>query len=515
MMNKIIATFTILWVSLTAQAQPGITHEDSYRYDDATQIWHNSMNAAGMTLDSMRTRGLAGFIIQHKGGDFHRVQEGEQTNTLTFFTERYQPLGKHLYGYGNFSFRTGRTKGRAWSDVYRSYNSNPYFAGSSIKGSYDMQDVDLVAAVSTIDMNGFRYGIRIDYNLGDLSRLRDPRSRSNLLNYKLTPSITYTFGTNTLGLSLNYNRRKEKIANITTVQTDATLVYYQFTGMENITGMANGFSGFSREWVNHSFGAELAYAHRTSTLHSLSTISIESGTEAVYGKIKYEPGKYRSFIYGMNTQNRIYSGKIFHQIDLKARYEQAYADEFRQQLEITKDSLHGFTSEKYNTLLTFKKRYQVNLLEMNFRYRTNITNGKRDVKSYLGVSADFRDTRNKHLLKYSELKYSSLELNLEGGTSLLNNRRLWIDALAGYHFSTKANQTLADSTTMYAVNVLIPDLEYYRANYFKSRLQVMYQFPLVIRKTRSIWYAKLYADYLKATSNRHAHAVGISIGVFN
>lgn len=514
-MNKIIATLTCLWVSVTAQAQADITNEASYRFDDATQIWHNSANAAGMTLDSMRTRGVAGFSLQHQGGDFHRVQEGGQTNTLTFFTERYQPLGKHLYGYGSFNFRTGRNKERAWSDVYRSYNSNPYFAGSGIMGSYDMQDVDLVAAVSSVAMNGFRYGIRIDYNLGDLSRLRDPRSRSNLLNYKLTPSITYTRGANTWGVSLSYNRRKEKISNITTVQTDATLVYYQFTGMENSTGMTNGFSGFSRQWVNHSFGAELAYAYRTATLHSLSTISIESGTESVYGKIKYEPGKYRSFIYGVNTQNRIHAGTLLHQIDLKACYEQAYADEYRQQLEITKDSLHGFTSEKYNTILTFKKRYQVSLLDVNLRYRTNIIGSERDIRSYIGISADFRNAGNKHLLRHSKLKYSSLGLNLEGGTSLLNNRRLWIDLLAGYHFSTKADQTLADSTTVYAVNVLIPDMEYYRANYFKGRLQIMYQLPLVIRKTRSTWYAKLYTDYLKTNNNRHAHTVGVSIGVFN
>ena len=57
-------------------------------------------------------------------------------------------------------------------------------------------------------MWGFTGGVRLDYQVGDLSRLRDPRSRSELLDYKLTPSLTYTSGQHTLGISGHYRRRK-------------------------------------------------------------------------------------------------------------------------------------------------------------------------------------------------------------------------------------------------------------------------------------------------------------------
>ena len=168
----------------------------------------------------------------HESRGFHRVQEGNQDNSLRFFTERYQHLGRYLYGYGKFDFDMGRTKNRRWSDVRRTYNSDPFISGSEVAGSYDRQDISLTAAVGTTAFGPWRFGLRLDYQLGDLSRLRDPRSRSEMLDYRLAPSFTYSIGRSTLGLEGHYRRYKEKIPDITTVQTDPNMKYYTMTGME-------------------------------------------------------------------------------------------------------------------------------------------------------------------------------------------------------------------------------------------------------------------------------------------
>ena len=109
----------------------------------------------------------------------------------------------------------------------------------------------MTAAVGTTDFSGWRFGLQLNYQLGDLSRLRDPRSRSQLLDYRLTPAVSYTMGNHTLGLSGYYDRRKEKMGPLVTVQSDATLTYYLLSGMENATGTIGGYSSFNREWVNH------------------------------------------------------------------------------------------------------------------------------------------------------------------------------------------------------------------------------------------------------------------------
>ena len=120
-------------------------------------------------------------------------------------------LEKYLYGYGRFTFDMGRQFNRSWSDVLRSHHSNPYFSGSSIKGKYDFQNFDLSAALATLPIKNFTFGARLDYKVGDLSRLKDPpfTHQSGRLSTD-SPAVTYTWNKHSLGLSGYYHRRKEK-----------------------------------------------------------------------------------------------------------------------------------------------------------------------------------------------------------------------------------------------------------------------------------------------------------------
>jgi hypothetical protein len=517
--KKYLVTLVLLvcLVSLDCLAQEG-----QYRYADATQLWRLTGNAAGLSLDSSANRGYAQFDLQHHEGDYRRVQEGGQRNQLEFYTERYQKISPLLVGYGSFRFDMNRTKDRAWCDVMRPYNSNPFFSGSSVSGKYDTQQFDLTAAVGTIQMWGFTGGLRLDYSVGDLSRLRDPRSRSELLDYKLSPSLTYSTGNHTLGIAGHYNRRKEKIPSMTTVQQDPDLKYYLMTGMEQATGTIGGYSGYNREWVDHRFGAELSYGYDNGNAKSLNSVTIERGSEDVLGTYKYEPGHYVSYRYGLASHNRLRTSGALHQIDLTADYQQAYADEYRQQLQQERDADKGYTSYWYETLITFKKRYQVKQLNAELHYRYNTVDGAATVPaaspagitSYIGAKASLHQTENKRLLPTSSLEYTHLDFAAEAGKAFLSNR-LWIDVEAGYHAAPKADLQLANATTDYAVQVLLPDMQYYDANYWHGHLAVTYQFPLSLKGMRNIWFVRAYGDYLSADHSLNGSTIGLTFGLFN
>mgnify|MGYP003590693887 FL=1 len=131
MMNKYILLIISLAVT-PAFAQDSLMNRGKYIYLDTKTLWHNTYNAAGLGLDMVANHGIANFDYSYNGGDYHRVQEGTSTHNLQFFTERFQQISKTLYGYGKFDFNNGRTKDRAWADVMRPYNSDPYFSGSSV-----------------------------------------------------------------------------------------------------------------------------------------------------------------------------------------------------------------------------------------------------------------------------------------------------------------------------------------------------------------------------------------------
>ncbi|WP_449027923.1 DUF6850 family outer membrane beta-barrel protein [Prevotella jejuni] len=518
----------LLMFTLPTMAQTpsdSLVGEPEYRYKNLTQLWHNTSNAAGLSLDDSPNRGFASIGFNHRGGDYHRVQEGGAMNNMQFFTERYQRLGRYLYSYGKVDFNLGRTKDRAFADQYRPYNSNPYQSGSDIAGSYDHQDFDMVASVGTTDFSGWRFGLQLNYQLGDLSRLRDPRSRSQLLDYRLTPSVSYTMGGHTLGLSGYYDRRKEKMGPLVTVQSDATLTYYLFSGMEYATGTIGGYSSFNREWVNHQVGAAMDYGYRSDSFHTLNSFGISRGEEYAYGTYKYEPGRYFTYLYNVQSQNRLLTGSVLHQVDVRMDWQQGYADEYRQQLIIKNDPQIGTTSYTYEKQLEFRKRYQVRTFDCAFRYRANFLNdassrllqqSTASLKGYTGFSIDTHKASNRHLLPLSSSDFSRINFQLENGISLFK-QHLTADMTLGYSVSTRADLQLADDSSILAQRVLLKDLPYYDANLLHGRLLVMYQFPLTIKKSRAMWFVKAFGDFTSANSAGHPNLynVGFSVGLFN
>lgn len=574
-LHRLLALCSVCCCITAATAQEG-----AYRYLDATQLWRLTDNAAGLGLDAgsrdlsasigdpltrRYNRGWAEFSLEHGSGDYHRVQEGGQRNQLRFETERYQRIGRYLVGYGHFLFGMDRTKDRAWADVMRPYDANPFYSGSSAGGKYDSQTFDLTAAVATIPIplagedadRELTLGLRLDYKVSDLSRLRDPRSRSELLDYEVAPGVTYASGRHALGLSGFYNRRKEKIPSITTVQQDPNLVYYQMYGLGEATGTVGGYSGFQREWVDHRFGAELTYSLTTGSSRkekgayassadnygpegghypscseglgggysSLSSIAIARGSEDAWGQYKFSPGRYISYIYKATSRHRIGRGRRLHSIDLEAQWQQAYADEYRQLLVQEKDAGSGYTSYRYDTQISYGKRQQLTTVDARLHYRLNYLRtvcrdsaataaGTPAVGGYLGVSALLSGAHSKHLLPTSEFRRQRLGLSLEGGCALLKGR-LWLDAEATWSHATRASLDLADPTTPIATQVLLPDMDYYDADFFRAQLSAKYLFPITIKGHRNTFYLKAYGDILAASHSQNRNTAGITLGIFN
>ena len=93
--------------------------------------------------------------------------------------------------------------------------------------------------------------------------------------------------------------------------------------------------------------------------------------------------------------------------------------------------------------------------------------------------------------------------------------RLWLDATATYSHATKASLDLADPTTEIARQVLLPDMCYYDADYFRGQLSVKYLFPLKLKGYRSMFYVKAYGDIISAQHSLDRKTVGLTFGLYN
>ena len=494
-------------------AQTDLSPVEAHRYADELLLWQHTRNAAGLSLDSTAARGSSFFQYRHTDGTHFRVQEGDGSDGLRFRSHQFRPIGTWLRAYGTFCFDMGRTRHRAWSDVLRTDEGNPYLSGSPVAANYDHQKFDLNFRLATTSVGPLTYGLAVDYRVGDLSRLRDPRSRATQLAYRLAPSATLRLDAHqTLGLTGWYARDKEKIANITTVQTDPNLLYYVFTGLEHAEGSAGAYTGYQREWVNHELGAEAAYARHTDRHRSVTTLGIARAAEDVWGQTKSSPGRYVAYRYAAATRHRLRTASTIHAFDLRTEYRQGFADEYRQQQVLTTDPAMGNISRRYDTQFTFKKRYQTHRWDAALHYRISAAQGE-TVTRFAGLLADFSAVNLKHIVPTSTFRRAALDLRAECGGRIAP--RWWAEVRAGYHFALHSRLSLADAAAPYAQTMLRPDRDYYGAHHGHAEAALTYRFPLALHGRRLPCFVRAEGRYLRTDRHTEACAAALTFGIFH
>lgn len=517
MISRYISILGASLVSGAIVAQGVSSDKGTYDFFAEKQVWVHTQNAAGLTRDTLVERGVAYFQLAKRDGSYYLTQDGDACNQLQFVSESFKKIGKYLYGYGKVSFDMGRIFNRSWSDVYRSHNSNPYFSGSAVKGKYDTQNFNLSASLASVELNGFTYGVKLDYNVGDLSRLKDPRSRANLAEYRIVPSVTYAWGSHVVGIDASYHRRKEKIPSVTTVQTDPNLMYYLFTGMEHAEGATGSYASFERQFVHHEFEGGLTYAYQGKRLKSVNALVIKKGHEDVTGDMKYMPGKYFTSNYEFASRNRIEAGSFIHHVDLELGLEQSYADEYRQRKVTEKNPETGIESSYWETLITYDKRYKVQVVDASLEYKTSYVDEARgSVKAYWGAGLNYKNVFNEFTLPVSKLEYQYADFTLCGGGAVWKNSRssLWLSAKLGYLASFKTSLQLADESSEYAQQVLIPDMDYYEASVWHADAAIEYDFSVMLKGKKAQLFTRLGGEYLYADSGKDQYHLSFAFGTY-
>ncbi|MGL5273576.1 MAG: DUF6850 family outer membrane beta-barrel protein [Phocaeicola sp.] len=493
--------------------------------------WGNTVNAAGLALEEYMQNGQTEFSGYLSGGNLHRAQEGDAINGITFKTDRFDKISDRFIVWGSFQFDMNRENNRAWSDVINTYNSSPYIFGSAIPASYDSQSFDFKAKLAHHTTDKLKLGVGINYLVGDVSRLRDPRTRTYLADYGILPSATYQVNNNhTLGLVFSYRYRKDKMPNVKTVQEEPNFLYYPMIGMENGeeprlstsgesgNGILRGFNGFRRQYVSDFIGGSLQYALQTNSLKWITTLNLEVEKQEVLGDTKRSPGDYSSTYIKANTLLLIDQNRLQHTIYANAELGSGSANEFIQSLNETRDPVTGITSKEWVTNFTYQNQYEVTTTEFGAGYKLMESDAsKKGYKWYVGANANLSAFTNQYNSPISYLKVANVQGSLSGGVRLLKKKRhtLTVEAEAGYKASLQSDLLLNNTENHLAQNIWIPDAEYYKVNQIVCKADVKYSFPIYTEKVRLSGYLRIFTNNRLTNSDRFGNWLsnGIAFGI--
>ncbi|MHC1778607.1 MAG: DUF6850 family outer membrane beta-barrel protein [Bacteroidales bacterium] len=498
----------------TINSFPGI---QSRSLEVASQLWLKSDNAAGLAFSNVSRGSFTYFDRNVSNGDYHRAQEGSSLKSLMFSSERYDKLSKNVMVRGLFNFSIIKEGDRAWSDVKNTYNSNPYIYGSSVKGNYETQQFDLNLKLYSRSSGKVNFGVTLDYHVSDISRQRDPRSRSYLLDYSLIPSLVYNLNkTSKLGLDLYYRFDKEKMPGLSTVQTDPNLKYYTFSGLENAIGRIGGYKGFSRQFISDFVGSSLQYSYEKGNVKWLISAGVDMQWQETLGDKKQSPGSYNSFNYRLMSNLIMIKGNYLHNIFINSKIYDGGANEFRQNLVSEKNPETGVITERWITVYTYKNRVINKLSEISAKWKIySLSDNGRGYKWSAGIFGGFNNFSNNYYLPKSEFGASRVNFGLEGSYCFLKRGDRVVEFEGVLNTQLKTDSYLITTTqNEITENILIPDHEYYNMNTLNIWGSLKYSFPLKFIKSSKIsGFARIYGGNIFAGNSINRNSAGLAIGI--
>ncbi len=487
-----------------------------YQLKSNESVWSLSGVAAGIGIERLQGLGIVDATGYYRDGDYHRAQEASGDYGAVISTSSFSKLSKYFYGYGSFSFKANRELGRAWSDMRETYAGLPYTYGSAIEGEYDHQQFSLSGRISTIELNGFTYGISVDYSTFDMSRLIDPRPRTLALDVKIAPSVTYRLNaTSHLMAEFRYEYVKDRMSGITTVQDDVVFEYYLMKGLENHS-VATQLGTISQQEFDNGYGAQLGYSINNSKFNLL----IRAGYMSHYEELINSSTGKRS--YGDYSMDRINFNLDFvasregvqHRLDLDVDYRMGSAQEFVQE-NVNITDPNGNISSQWVTMHKFVTYKDVkNSMTLNYKmYHGNIANY--DFSHYLGLSAEYDMFDNKYLLPASNQTVSLITAGLNGGVRLFRgaNSALNFNAEVKYRMALQNELNVADQNILYD-NILSVDYNYFNENVITGNVDLTYNRVFGKARKAQSAYIKMFYNYDYTSTLGNMQQAGVSLGIY-
>lgn len=260
-------------------------------------IWvNNTDNAAAGVIDAPSRYSLSDLNFGMTKGDFKRVQQGKDNNSVGFHTEGggiYEKMGG-MYLWGEFSYSRDRIKGARFNaSLIDPLRGMPFLLADSTASKWINQDYSMrmkVAFPKFFDC--LTLGVGASYQNAQGAKQVDPRPLMRLSKIGVTPSAVVEIGKhNFLGAHFDYYNRRED-GNPINTNNRVNQAGWDFVAPGFFqTGEFGSFSSLSskRFYNANAMGGGVQYGFKNDRLNLLVSGSYMQKVEDVDNQYSGEP----------------------------------------------------------------------------------------------------------------------------------------------------------------------------------------------------------------------------------
>ena len=189
-----------------------ITNSISEDYTLQQNLWMNTVNATGLSIDTIEDYGHLFFAESYKDSKYKTTYNPDKQTVYGMNAYGYKSLDK-IFLQGGFSYYRSDEDNIDWSLQMDPERVCPVILADSIGGDWKKDYYKLNMNAATIPVFGFiRFGVGIDYNVSSGGRDNDPRPKATVKDLSIRPAISFDLNEkNNLGFSYLYGDYRQDI----------------------------------------------------------------------------------------------------------------------------------------------------------------------------------------------------------------------------------------------------------------------------------------------------------------
>jgi|GEM_PF-1082477 len=477
-----------LFAPLFSGAQTGRVADSLYFYgQENRQLIFTQSNATLLQATPFRKAAIARLSWDKESGSFRRSQQAQEGNTIAFYTEGFEQLGRFRLA-GKFRFDRVREDSLGWNLQGLEEEGQPYYFFAAKAGEYERQNYKADAIISYELMKNKVYlSTGVDYLYHWTTRSVDPRPDAKTYRFLLHPELSVRLGSHLIGAQATWGRGRE--SNVKPAYKNSNYAG-NLTYVDRNLNLSLGYGHFARTadhglfLYNYYSGAGIHYAG------SWNGLSIQFRSKYLFTEQEntfYDWGREKSVLYSFVQNDRAEADLLITKASVANR----------QQLKISGTSIKTLNwSSEFNGT---NYQYLRSTVDVGYWYRLD---GKRKLKPEFGLGINWTDVTREdvvvsHYLQYSILRpavFANIYYDQKQG-------RFGAGLEAAYNKSLQASLSVPPTQVGYFTKgIAIPDYLYYGSSYWQAKLNLQYQTSKLLQRMSTGW--KVMVDW-----SRQAEAV--------
>lgn len=327
----ILIIFTLVFLQLTnsvttvAQSDTKVQEKCLYHFADVQrkQTWTDSYNAAGLHFIDFKNSSYVEAYFGKNDGPFVNYYESENSFNYGVATASYTKINKvTFFGkaiYNNFVGKEMTHSGLIYPNRYM------LTVADDRPAEKRRESYNLSGGLSAPLARDLRFGLQINYETGNLAKMKDLRHKTDLLDFEVTGGLLYSVGSFNIGANYYYRKFHENVVFSKIAEDEMQYKGYVYKGLW--FGLVDSWSdralSLDRSFVDVIKGGsiQIEFIKDNLRFHNELTYKYQDGITGPGSDRAYSLSE--SSIYEYKGTAQLEAENIRHYLRVKTKYEDA------------------------------------------------------------------------------------------------------------------------------------------------------------------------------------------------